>query len=187
MPKASFLGEEEGVPRCGTTCSSVPNIRHLEEKRKGEYYPLKIKPIHTLLLKGTHKLSIVMFFPRQSSKNARNKTLLKAVFCLDPHFRVAFIQTKHTLIAAKPSKTGRKTDEVVKGIIGGKAAKPSLMIQVETGKGKINRAANWICKKVCLALFFLTTMLLSFLKSTATDAYELLYSHTVGQQGQKRH
>ncbi|VFB13022.1 Uncharacterised protein [Bacteroides heparinolyticus] len=34
VPKASFLGEEEGVPRCGTTCSSVPDIRHLEEKGK---------------------------------------------------------------------------------------------------------------------------------------------------------
>ena len=101
-------------------------------------------------------------FSTSIEQNARNKTLLKAVFGLDPHFRVAFVQTKHTLIAAKPSKTGRKTDEVVKGIIGGKAAEPSLMIQVETGKGKINRAANWICKKVCLALFFLTTMLLSF-------------------------
>ena len=159
MPKASFLGEEEGVPRCGTTCSSVPNIRHLEEKEKEECYPLKIKPINTLLLKETHKLSIVMFFLRQSSENARNKTLLKAIFCFDPHFRVALVQTKHTLIAAKPIKAGRKTDEVVEGIIGGKAAEPSLMIQVETGKGKINRAANWICKKVCLALFFLTTTL----------------------------
>ena len=68
VPKASFLGVEEGVPRCRRPRSSVPLIRHLGEEKKEGRYRLKINLISIHSQKGMRKVPIVIFFLH--SKNA---------------------------------------------------------------------------------------------------------------------
>lgn len=49
VPEASFLGVEEGVPRCRRPRSSVPLIRHLgEEKKRGTLSTENQPNIHSL-------------------------------------------------------------------------------------------------------------------------------------------
>ncbi len=62
VPKASFLGVEEGVPRCRRPRSSVPLIRHLGEEKKEGRYRLKINLISIHSQKGMRKVPIVIFF-----------------------------------------------------------------------------------------------------------------------------
>ncbi len=62
VPKASFLGVEEDVPRCRRPRSSVPLIRHLGEEKKEGRYRLKINLISIHSQKGMRKVPIVIFF-----------------------------------------------------------------------------------------------------------------------------
>ncbi len=67
VSKVSFLGVEEGVPRCRTMRSSVPNDALSRRRKNVGHYPLIISLVQIHSREETHQTSVVIFFLCQSS------------------------------------------------------------------------------------------------------------------------
>ena len=61
-------------------------------------------------------------------------SLLKAIFCLHPYFRVVFVRAEHAFIASKPIIPERELNEVIQRVGGSKPTKPTFMVEVEIGE-----------------------------------------------------